>query len=68
MLEAAAMRIVIADLITIGVVLGPDLAERVYLSLAAEPRTARGDRIDWLVILEEIARQAPQDRYRPQKD
>lgn len=57
------MRVVLADLITIGVVLGPELAERVYMSLAAEPRTAHGDRIDWRVILEEITRQAPRDRY-----
>lgn len=58
------MRVVLADLVKIGVVLGPELAERVYLSLAAEPRTARGDRIDWRVILDEIARQAPRERYR----
>lgn len=62
-LKVDAMRVLIGDLIRIGVVMGPDVAERVYLSLADEPRTARGDRIDWAVILEEIARQAPRERY-----
>lgn len=57
-----------AELVRIGVVLGPELAERVYYSLKDEPRTRTGTRIDWCVILEEIARQAPRDRYRPQKD
>jgi hypothetical protein len=61
--EASAMAIVVSDLIRIGVVLGPDIAERVYLSLREEPRTAHGIRIDWLSIYGEIVRQRPRDRY-----
>ena len=51
------MRIYIADLIAIGVTLGPDVAERCYYSLAQEPRDAQGDRIDWTVIRAAIAAQ-----------
>jgi hypothetical protein len=54
----------VADLIAIGIALGPATAERVYLALHEEPRTARGDRIDWTTILAEIHRQAPQTRGR----
>jgi hypothetical protein len=53
------MIVLIDDLIRIGVVLGPSLAERLYFSLAEEPRTAQGVRIDWVTILAEIARQTP---------
>jgi len=53
------VRLVINDLVRIGIVMGPDVAERVYLSLAEEPRTAYGVKIDWRIILEEIQRQAP---------
>jgi hypothetical protein len=62
-LETYAVAIELRDLIRIGVVLGPDVAERVYLSLREEPRTAHGVRIDWLSIHEEILRLAPRDRY-----
>ena len=51
------------DLIVIGVVLGPDLAERVYRSLREEPRSVGGP-VDWITIAAEIHRQAPRDVYR----
>lgn len=62
-LAALAMTVQVHDLVTIGVVLGPELAERMYRALHEEPRTAHGDRIDWVTILREIQRQAPRDRY-----
>ena len=58
-LAVETVRLVINDLVRIGIVMGPDVAERVYLSLAEEPRTAYGVKIDWRIILEEIQRQAP---------
>jgi hypothetical protein len=51
------MMVLVRDLVAIGVVLGPETAERVYLALHEEPRTPRGDRIDWTMILAEINRQ-----------
>lgn len=51
------MRILVADLIQIGVRCGLETAERVYLSLAQEPRDAQHNAIDWLTIRTEIARQ-----------
>jgi hypothetical protein len=56
------MMVLVRDLVTIGVVLGPETAERVYLALHEEPRTPRGDRIDWTTILAEINRQTPKGK------
>lgn len=49
-LESQRMRLLVSDLIAIGVTLGVEMAERAYLSLREEPRTAQGDRIDWTTI------------------
>lgn len=46
----------VEDVVRIGVVLGVDLAERVYGSLREEPLTPRGDRIDWEQIAASIQR------------
>ena len=53
----------VADLIRIGVVLGPVTLDRVYRALAAEPRTATGRRVDLLEIQAEVARLVPRDSY-----
>lgn len=53
------MRVLVSDLIRIGVALGVDVAERIYLSLRDEPRTAQGERVDWTVIRETIVRETP---------
>ena len=55
--EVHEMSILIHDLIRIGAVLGVDVAERVYLSLRDQPRTAHGDIVDWLEIRAAIDRQ-----------
>lgn len=44
------------DLVRIGVVLDVALAERVYGSLREEPRTAKGERVDWQQIAAAIQR------------
>lgn len=51
------MTALISDLIRIGVVLGLDVAERIYQELRDEPRTAQGDRVDWTEIRAAILRQ-----------
>jgi hypothetical protein len=56
------MMALVRDLVAIGVVLGPDTAERMYRALHEEPRTAHGDRIDWTTILAEINRQTPRGK------
>ena len=52
--EVHQMAVLVSDLIAIGVTLGLEMAERVYLSLRDEPRAANGMRIDWSVIRREI--------------
>lgn len=49
-MSSRASHLVVRDLVTVGRTLGMEMAERLYLALAAEPRDAQGDRIDWLVI------------------
>lgn len=56
-LECQRMRLLVSDLVAIGVTLGVEMAERAYLSLREEPRTAHGERIDWTTILDLIRRQ-----------
>lgn len=55
MARAGAM--VLADLVRIGLALGVEVAERMYLALREEPRDARGDPIDWTIIEAQILTQ-----------
>jgi hypothetical protein len=48
------------DLIHIGLTLGLDLSERVYLSLRDEPRDRHGNRIDWTTIRAKICAGLPE--------
>lgn len=50
------MRLLVSDLIAIGVTLGVEAAERVYRALAHEPIDAQGARVDLTVILAHVAR------------
>lgn len=53
----------VADLVRIGVVLGPELLERVYRALGSEPRTDTGRPVDLIEIQAEVARLVPRDTY-----
>lgn len=41
---------IVQDLVQVGVALGADVAERLYLALASEPLDRYGNKIDWTVI------------------
>lgn len=49
-MAARRTAVIVQDLVQVGVALGADVAERLYLALASEPLDRYGNKIDWTVI------------------